>query len=157
MGDRIIALAVLALAGLYFYGISKIRVPSIVDALGPRTFPTMIGVGLVFAACLLFLETRSASRRSAPKPAPKAGDDAEPPPQVGILAGVVVVTAVYFAAFEPVGYLLATSIYLLALTAYFNPRNRFVAASSSIGFACLTYFAFKELLGVRLPGGLLPL
>jgi len=155
MGDRVIALITLGIAAIYFYGIRQIEVPSIDDVLGPRTFPTLIGLGLVIAAGLLFYESYAARRRvtSAPDKIEVEVEDA--PHRYRALFGIVIATGAYFMAFEPVGYLVATTVYLVALTIVFNPQNKTMAVLSSVVFVSGSYFAFKELLGVRLPGGIL--
>ena len=153
MGDRVIALITLGIAAIYFYGIRQIEVPSIDDVLGPRTFPTLIGLGLVIAAGLLFYEPYAARRRVTSAPDKIEVEDA--PHRYRALFGIVIATGAYFMAFEPVGCLVATTVYLVALTIVFNPQNKTMAVLSSVVFVSGSYFAFKELLGVRLPGGIL--
>jgi putative tricarboxylic transport membrane protein len=59
--------------------------------------------------------------------------------------------------FEALGYVLATSIYLLVLTSYFN-RGKWVAnVLTSVLFSLISYLMFTKLLGVNLPPGILGL
>jgi putative tricarboxylic transport membrane protein len=58
--------------------------------------------------------------------------------------------------FESLGYVIATSIYLLVLMAYFN-RGKWVAnVLTSVLFSIGSYVMFVKLLGVSLAPGILP-
>ena len=65
-------------------------------------------------------------------------------------------TAIYFAVFVPLGYLISTSIYLLALTAYFNRGKWAANVLTSVLFCVISYLLFTKVLGVALPRGVLP-
>ncbi len=153
MADRAIIICTVVLAALYFYAISGIRVPQLGDPLGPRACPILIGIGLLLAAALLALESRRA--RIAGREASEVAPPAEPH-HYPVLVGAIVATALYFALFERLGYPVATSLYLLAMTGYFNrgrwPANLF----TSILFGLGSYYTFTELLGIRLPQGVWP-
>jgi putative tricarboxylic transport membrane protein len=61
----------------------------------------------------------------------------------------------YYLAFETAGYIVATSVYLFALMAWFN-RGRWIAnVASAVFFSVLSYAMFVKL-DVRLPPGILP-
>jgi putative tricarboxylic transport membrane protein len=72
-----------------------------------------------------------------------------------VVGAVVAGTAVYLAVFTLLGYVIATSIYLLVLMAYFN-RGKWIAnILTSVLFCVLSYLMFTKLLGVTLPRGVL--
>jgi putative tricarboxylic transport membrane protein len=72
-----------------------------------------------------------------------------------VLAAVVVWTGLFYFVFERLGYIVATSVYLLALMAWFN-RGKWIAnVMSAVLFSVLSYVMFLKL-DVRLPQGLLP-
>jgi putative tricarboxylic transport membrane protein len=72
-----------------------------------------------------------------------------------VIVSVTVWTGVYYLAFDRLGYILATAVYLLALTAWFN-RGKWVAnVLTSALFAGLSYWMFVAL-DVNLPKGVLP-
>ena len=74
---------------------------------------------------------------------------------IGMIAAIAAGTGLYYAAFEPLGYVVATTVYLVALTAWFN-RGKWVAnVLTSVLFAGLSYWMFVAL-DVRLPTGILP-
>ncbi len=153
MADRVIFVCTLILAGIYFYATEKLPSLEIGDPLGPKAFPRLLGVALVFAAVMLLLEILRARAKKPAQPAPKAE-----PVDVrvyGIIAGVVVWTILYFLIFERLGFMIATSLYLLGLTSYFH-RGKWVAnVFCAFGFAIGSYFLFK-MLGVQLAPGILP-
>lgn len=149
--DRIIFVLTLVLAAVYFYATAQIPTLEIGDPLGPKAFPRLLGIGLLITAALLFMEIWRA--RKAPQqaePAPIADR-----PRWGVLGVIVVWTGVYFSVFQALGYILATTAYLIALTAYFN-RGKWVAnVLTCVLFSALSYLMFKYL-GVSLPQGALP-
>jgi len=152
--DRIIATCAIGLAIIYFWGIANIQVPQVEDALGPRSFPILLGVALLIAAGMLFFESRRSAAKAEPNDKSAAISQAHDFPLVAALAAVIVV---YFLAFEPLGYVLSTSIFLGSLILYFYRGSRLIALCSAVGFAIVTYLVFTKLLGARLPSGILPL
>jgi putative tricarboxylic transport membrane protein len=62
---------------------------------------------------------------------------------------------VYYFVFNELGFVVATSVFLLPLMAYFN-RGKWIAnVASAIGFSALIYWLFVKL-DVNLPSGILP-
>lgn len=147
--DLVIALATAVLAIGYLVATWNLQTVPIGDPLGPRAYPAMIGVGLLIAAAMIFLETR----RAVSDPA----DDSEAPallPSPKVMVAIAG-TLVFILLFEPLGFLLASSLYLLAMTTAFHPGRHRVNAAISVGFTLAAYLLFQHLLGVSLPGGLL--
>ena len=153
MADRVIIACCFVLALAYFYGTSQLPSLDIGDPLGPKAFPYLLGVALLVATGLLILEHWKDARSAAPAPATRA----EKPDRrhLPVLAAVVVWTGVYFAIFEALGFVVATSIYLLALMAWFNRGRWFANVLSAVLFSVGSYVMFAWL-DVRLPGGILP-
>lgn len=147
--DRIIGAAALLLAVVYLYATSQIPTLEIGDPLGPKAFPVLLGVCLILAAILLFIETLKKDRAS------QEGRPRESLRHLWLIGAVVVWTAIYFALFERAGYLIATVAYLLPMMAVFN-RDRWVAnVLTSLLWAAGSYALFVKVLGVSLPAGLL--
>ena len=153
MTDRIIFVFILLLAAVYFYATAQIHAYEFGDPLGPKAFPRLLGVGLLITAALLFMEMWRA-RKTPPqnKEEQPAGDKRH----LLVVGAVVVWTAIYFAVFVPLGYLISTSIYLLALTAYFNRGKWAANVLTSVLFCVISYLLFTKVLGVALPRGVLP-
>ncbi len=158
MADRIIFVGILILAGVYFWATSQIPTLEIGDPLGPKAFPRLLGLGLLIAAAMLLAEMikNAKEQKSAPAAkAPEASEAPEAPSTYKIVAGVVVVTAIYFILFEPLGYAVATSLFLLVMTAFFNKGKAKINVPTSILYSFVSYYAFTKWLGVNLPAGIL--
>lgn len=150
VGDRVLAICVIAAALIYLYADSRLPKLRIGDPLGPKVFPAIVGIGLLGSGLLLLLETRNKGAVAA--------EEAHADPQAR-LHGIVLVlmtvwTVLYYKAFEPVGYLISTLVYTFALLAYFN-RGRWVMNTLvSVGFTLSAYAIFVKFLGVSMPGGI---
>ncbi len=152
MTDRVILVGTIVVAGVYLFATAQIPVLEIGDPLGPKAFPRLLGLGLLIAAGLLFAEMRKDRRAPVPGAARVGSHDWR---HLWVIAGVIVWTGAYYAAFERLGYVVATAIYLFALMAWFN-RGRWVTnALASVLFCLLSYAMFVKL-DVNLPKGILP-
>ena len=150
--DRIILICTVLVAIIYLAATTQIPTLEIGDPLGPKAFPNLLGIGLLIAAGIFGMELwreRNKEEASAPE---------EPPFDkhvIVVLACVVVWTAVYYFVFDPLGFILSTTLFLLPLCAWFN-RGKWIAnVLSCVGFSVLTYVMFVEL-DVNLPKGILP-
>jgi putative tricarboxylic transport membrane protein len=64
-------------------------------------------------------------------------------------------TAVYYAAFEPVGYIAATLVYLFGLLSVFQRGRWVLNLVYACAFTAAVYLVFGSLLHVVLPAGIL--
>ena len=163
--DRYVIGGAVLLAAVYFYATEQIPTLAIGDPMGAKAIPRLLGVVLLVSAGLLWLEQRLAARRDVPTLPPlepqRAGADGSATPPAGrshllVVGAVVLWTALYFVAFERLGYALATSIYLLGLTACFNPGRWLANVATSVLFSFASYLAFTRIFGAQLPAGVLP-
>jgi len=145
-----ILLLTVVLAVVYLYGTTQIPTLAIGDPLGPKAFPELLGIGLLIAAGMFAFEIW----RDKAKNVPHEKVDLEPKVIVVLLA-VTAWTGVYYFCFVPAGYVIATSVYLLPLMAYFHPRKWVANVASAVLFSALTYWLFVKL-DVNLPKGPLP-
>ncbi|MES2977519.1 MAG: tripartite tricarboxylate transporter TctB family protein [Pseudomonadota bacterium] len=151
ISNRVILVLTVLFAAAYFFGIRQIPTLDIGDPLGPRAFPYLITGGLVVSAGWLLAEMLQARKAATPQ------ENSEPQDRrhLVLLAGVVSWIALYFAAFERLGFLLSTPLFLLALMAYLN-RGKWVAnVLTALLFTAGIYFLFSRVLGVSLAKGLL--
>ena len=147
--DRIIGALTLLLAAVYLYATAQIPTLEIGDPLGPKAFPVLLGIALILAAILLLFETFKANH------APDGDGAVVDRRHLWLIGGVTLWTAFYFWVFDHAGYLAATVVYLLVLTAVFN-RGKWVAnVLTSVLFAVGSYVMFVKILGVTLPVGIL--
>ena len=154
MADRIIFVLTLVLAGLYFYATQQIPSLEIGDPLGPKAFPRLLGIGLLFTAGLLLWEILKARQKQVE--GQPNGTAAISKSDFLVVGGVAVWTWLYFLSFERLGFIIATAIYLLGLTNFFN-RGKWIAnVLTSILFPIITYVMFTKGLGVSLARGVLP-
>ena len=152
MTDRVIFACTIIIAAVYFYATTLIPSLEIGDPLGPKAFPRLLGVCLLIAAGLLFLEMWK-ERKEQTHQADVAGADLWQ--HVGVIAGVTVWTGIYYALFDKLGYIVVSAAYLIGLMAWFN-RGKWIAnVMSAVLFSVLSYVMFLKL-DVRLPQGILP-
>ncbi len=150
--DRVIFVCIIVLAAVYFYATAQIPALEIGDPLGPKAFPRLLGIGLLITAALLFMEIWRA-RKAPPEATSQPPGDRR---HLMVVGAVVAGTAVYLAVFTLLGYVIATSIYLLALMAYFHSGKWTANILTSVLFCIGSYLMFTKLLGVSLPRGVLP-
>jgi putative tricarboxylic transport membrane protein len=160
LADRVIFVCTLLLAGVYLYATEQLPSLEIGDPLGPKAFPRLLSIGLVVTAVVLLLEIVRARKRPATAPAVSAS---APTPHeqsdrhaYAVVSLVTVWTFLYFLAFEPLGYVVATSLYLFVLMAYFNRGKWLANVLTAVLFCAGSYYMFTALLGVTLPHGVLP-
>jgi putative tricarboxylic transport membrane protein len=158
MRDWVLAGCAVIGALIYLYADSQLPLVRIGDPLGPKIFPAIIGGGLLLSGLLLMLETYrkrhqvvSASVAPSPLPAHAPVDRQRP----GVLLGMLAWTVVYYFAFEPVGYLVATVVFLLGLLTMFHPKKPFTNLAVALGFTAVIYAIFTQLLHVPMPQGIL--
>jgi putative tricarboxylic transport membrane protein len=153
MKDVILAIGVIAGAAIYLRAALNLPQLSIGDPLGPQMFPSLIAIGLVLSGGLLLIEVLR--KKASAVPADDVPQRHSSRHEYLLLAGMVVWTVAYYAAFEPVGYIAATLIYLFGLLSVFQ-RGRWVLNLIYAGaFTAAVYFVFGHLLHVVLPAGIL--
>jgi putative tricarboxylic transport membrane protein len=152
MADRIILACTVILALVYLYATTLIPVLAIGDPLGPKAFPRLLGIAMLIAAGLLALELwRDRGKQENQEPqAPRFEW-----PIIVVLGAVVIWAGLYFWFFEDLGYIVATTIFLIPMTMWFHRGKWITNIVCSVLFSVSTYFLFVEL-ETRLPSGLLP-
>jgi len=150
MTDRVILAVTVVIAVVYLYATTLIPSLEIGDPLGPKAFPRLLGIGLLLAAVMLGAEIWGKKARAPEAPATELFD----PVIIRILVGAVIWTAAYSAAFDPLGFIIATSIYLFGLMAWFNRGKWLVNVLTAVLFSVGTYVLFVKL-DVSLPKGVL--
>jgi putative tricarboxylic transport membrane protein len=149
LGDWALAICTVIGAALYLYADSQLTQLQIGDPMGPRVFPALIGIGLL-ASGLMLMGEAARKRRLGSEDRPAEG--AARHHQL-TLVGVALWTALYYLAFEPVGYLISTLTYMFVLLAYFNRGRWGMNAACALGFTLAADAVFVELLRVALPPG----
>jgi putative tricarboxylic transport membrane protein len=153
VGDVLLGISVIIGAAIYLYADANLPVLQNGGPMGPQAFPALIGVGLLLSGLLLLGETWR-RRRVAPAGAAIPADPIERRSR-RILLAMTVWTALYYFAFERVGYLVATVVYMFALLAFFNRGRWWMNAACAAGFTLVAYLLFTSFLQVALPRGIL--
>lgn len=134
------------------------------DLVGPTIFPLvassilMVG-GLVLAT--MSLRSRRSTTSEDPLLAPvteSSTTDASPAVDVASPQRLIVVLALfigYAIAFEPLGFLVSTTIFMTAMTTFVARDKLRRNAVVAVSLAACVYYSFSNLLGVPLPSGIL--
>jgi len=162
--DKLIVLATVLLAAVYWFATEQIKEPLIGDPIGPKAIPRLLIIGLLIAAALLWLETLAGAKGSARDQVSNQVVSDEASTQEGpkgvrgyfFIAAMVLGTLGYFFVFNWLGYAVATALYLFALMAIFNPGRFTANVLTAIGFSFGSYLAFSRLFGAQIPAGVLP-
>ena len=153
MADRVIFVCSILIAAVYFYATAQIPSLEIGDPLGPKAFPRLLGIALLFAVGLLFFEILRARKVQSASDERRPREDGR---HYFVVGGVVIWTAVYLAVFEWLGYVIATTIYLLGMMVYFHKGKWLANVLTAVLFCAISYVLFTKVLGVTLARGLLP-
>ncbi len=148
--DRLIFACTVIIAILYLWGTTQIPTLEIGDPLGPKAFPRLLAVAMFLAAAMLAWEMWRNKAKNRPQIERSPFDLRV----MGVLGAVTVWTGIYYLMFVPLGYIVATTLYLLPLTAYFNPRKWLANIVTTLIFSIGTYWLFVKL-DVALPKGVL--
>lgn len=141
-GDRVAALLFLCAVLVYGWGGTQLTASLQGDVIGPAFFPRILtGLGIVLAI-LLFLRGAAATGRGDGK----AGSD------VTALVPAVMLLA-YALVFEPLGFLLATPLFLVSAFRYLGHPGWSGAAGYSAAVTAVVFVLFRYLLDIHLPLG----
>lgn len=113
---------------------------------GPAVLPTALGALVLAAAAWLAVE----SLRRRDRPALDALDR-------GPLLASLAATAIYLAAFVPIGFVVSSAAYLVAEARILGSRRPVRDAIAACAVVAALYLLFVRVLGVELPRGVLPL
>jgi putative tricarboxylic transport membrane protein len=154
LGPRIFAVALLAFALFVLFGTFQISGREGLSPSGPRFFPLVVAVGLLVFGTLFLISTTLRQDRYLGEKAAAEGA-ATNWPTTGLVAAILVV---YAFLLDPLGYIVATALLFPAAAHALGSRGRRkVLRNLAIGvvLGVVVFFSFTELLGVRLPDGLL--
>ena len=154
--DLAIALAIAGFAVFVLVGAQGIRsTGQVVDPLGPRAIPTIIGLMLLVGGGAVAAR-RLLTWRSAAGPIVETdGEPDEPgiPASARQAAGVTLLSFLFVALLPVVGYPLLATGYIAGGLLVMRTRSVPLLVGLSLGFSVVTYAVFALVLRVDLPAG----
>ena len=150
-GLRLAALTVISLGGIILTQVSQIGTGAGFIVVGPRIFPTVVGIGFLVLGLLFLLRTTVLLDRDLV--AEVTTEEATTDWTTTILALLSLVA--YASLLHPLGYTLATALFFPVAGRILGSTRlrRDIIIGLALGLAI--YLIFTRVLGVRLPAGLL--
>ncbi len=150
-GLRLTALTVIGLGGIILTQVSQIGTGAGYIVVGPRIFPTVVGVGILILGFLFLLRTTVVldTDLAAEVKAEEAATD-WPTTLLSLLSLVA-----YASLLHPLGYTLATTLFFPVVGRILGSTRLKRDVLIGLALGLIIYLAFTRILGVRLPAGLL--
>ncbi|MGH7418197.1 MAG: tripartite tricarboxylate transporter TctB family protein, partial [Candidatus Rokuibacteriota bacterium] len=155
--ELILAAFLVAFGGVVIALSQEIMLGVQTDSLGPRFFPMALGAGI--ALCGLLLAAAEILFRGEPSvPAPLSdaspeGEEDAGPFSPARFVGAIGATALYVAAFSPLGYLLATPPYIAAILLIHGGAGRRALLIAPFVVTIALYATFRFGLLIPVPDG----
>jgi putative tricarboxylic transport membrane protein len=147
IGELIIALCVIVLAGVVYWQTQEIPVSPIYAKVGPTVFPTLTALGLGILGVLLLVEALHGGWQDPIE----RGLTMDNRALLWIVAGLVLNVVLI----GPAGFTLASIILFVCVARGFGSRAIVRDAAIAAVFALLAYFGFAKTLGINIGAGLL--
>lgn len=151
VGLRVAAVVVTAVGAVLLWQSLQIRAPAGYSAVGPMFFPIVVSVALILLGLWFVVRTTVLLDVDLVEQAAKE-DAATHWGGTGLLLGVLLA---YAFTLEPLGYVLATVVFLPAAARILGSRALIRDVAVGIVISVSMYYAFTRPLGIRLPGGVL--
>jgi len=154
--EFILAAFLVAFGGVVVALSREITPGVLTDALGPRFFPMALGSGILL--CGLLLGAAELLFRGEPSLAGPLSD-ADPegeeagPFSLARFVGAIAATALYVAAFEPLGYLLTTPPYIMAILLIHGGARKRALLIAPFVTTIVLYVTFRFGLLIPVPDG----
>ena len=157
--DLVFALSILAVASIFWWQASKLA-PAPFDALGPKTVPIAICIGLVGLSLLMLLRLAIGAAIGASRTSLILGLGDDPNathrtrPWLAVLAYAITTVYVLALSVPGISFLVATIGFIAALVIALGerrPRDLAIAAAVAIVGGLLIDALFRRIFGVDLP------
>ena len=149
--DLVSSVALMVVAGGYYYLASGIGSSALSDEVGANGLP--IAYALVLGAIGLLMALQAILRSLLSRGEPQPVEDA---PDLGFMlrraGGVLGIGIGYLLVVTFVGYLIALVIVLASMLVYLGERPSGRVLVAAVGGACLFWVLFDRLLGIPVPG-----
>lgn len=146
--------AILALVGVgVLLAAAELRGGSTTDPLGPRGFPTLLGIGFIGAGLAVALQALRRARRPAPDTQQTEDEDADGPALKLRLVLSSAAVVLYVVLLPVVGFFLTTIAFVAGMIRLQGGAAPRAYVAMVLGFPTAVYLLFRVLLRVPLPAG----
>jgi putative tricarboxylic transport membrane protein len=145
----------MAVGAIIIWQATSIRIGMMRDPIGPRMAFYFCGGVLVLGGAVTVLSHWRALRAGRGPIAAREGtpDTEGHPASFGRVAALIGLCFLYAALFSPLGYLLATPLFILAALTVLDQRRVMSNLIVAVVFTLASYLVFARILGVRMPHG----
>jgi putative tricarboxylic transport membrane protein len=151
LGPRIASLVVIGLGGIILTQVSQVGTGAGFIVVGPRIFPTVVGVGILVLGLLFLLRTTVLLDNDLAAEVTTEEATTDWPTTILSLLSLVV----YASLLHPLGYTLATALFFPVAGRILGSTRLRRDIIVGVILGLVIYLAFTRVLGVRLPAGLL--
>jgi putative tricarboxylic transport membrane protein len=153
--DMALAAAFMVVGAIIIWQATSIRIGMMRDPIGPRTAFYLCGGVLVLGGAITILTHWRAMRAGRGNVAEMEGtpDTEGHPASFGRAAALIGLCFLYAIAFSPLGYLLATPLFIVAALATLGQRRWMSNLIVAVVFTLASYVVFARILNVRMPHG----
>ena len=148
--DGLLLAVAVGIAGIYLYATWQLPTLAIGDPLGPKIFPTLIGLLMVLSCIVLVWEM---ARNSASQTRVLNDLLVDPDDRPMAVGAVWLWLLLFVTLFELAGFVIAGTLFLFGFFAYFNRTKLGMNLTLSILLPITVYVIFKRFLGIPLPSG----
>jgi putative tricarboxylic transport membrane protein len=152
-GPRVWGLLLLAAGIAVLAATTAVRSQEGYAATGPRFIPLIVGVVLVALSLVFLLRTTLLPDEDLAERAAQEAAETEWRTPLLVVAGLIA----YAYLLEPLGYVLATTVFVPVVARVLGSRSPVRDVVVGLGLGLGVYVAFTEYLGVPLPAGLTPI
>lgn len=149
--DRLTGIVSLVIGVTYFLATTQLPTTAVADPIGPRAYPYIVSVGMIIVGLLLVLKRDPLTEKNRAV----IFDLSKEKELVIDIALTCVAGLVFGLILEPLGYLIATFLFMTAMMFITNGLRYAYNALIGVVFAATTYVLFFVLLEVSLPRGIL--
>lgn len=127
------------------------------DLLGPTAFPWLLGSSLFVGGAYVAYRAWRSSAEKVEAALESEGDEDEPgvPSSLVRASGIMGLSLLYTVVLNPIGYLIATPVFVAAGLYVLAMRSKIGIVAVSVLLTAFCYYVFAEVLSVPLPSGLL--
>lgn len=145
----------LVIGAVFLWTTTSIRTDIAADIIGPIAIPRILSLFLIIGGGLIVGRNVLGLLRGVPSPDTGQGDEPGPPASSRRAFAVMLLTMLYPLVMIPLGFLLATPLYVLAAFTVTGVRSRRALIGLPLLYAVGLYLVFDQAFRVNLPTGIL--